>query len=92
MFPAVFHLYSCFIALAFLLTNACEQASLNKCLKHELLPLSCSFASEQGGEVPICCVLVPLTVIKTQDVSQEEILLVVNSQNHFIAMIVNSQN
>ena len=39
---------------------------------------------EQGAKAPICCVLVPLTAVKAQDLSQEEILLVVNnSHNHF---------
>ena len=42
--------------------------------------------------MPICCVLVPSTAVKTQDISQEEILLVVNSHNYFRAMIVKSQN
>ena len=38
---------------------------------------------EKGAKAPICCVLVPLTAVKAQDISQEEIRLVVNSQNHF---------
>ena len=40
----------------------------------------------QGGEAPICCVLVPSTAVKTQVTSQEEILKVVNGHNRSRAM------
>ena len=41
------------------------------------------YIGNKGAKAPICSVLVPLTAVKAQDISQEEILLVVNSHNHF---------
>ena len=35
------------VILALLLTNSCEQVSLNKCLNHELSPLASLYAREQ---------------------------------------------
>jgi len=47
----------------------------------------CEYYIYQRGEIPICFVLVPLTTIKAQIISCNEILLVVKKQSNHISKI-----
>ena len=64
--------------------------NLRKLYRNILASLYSSYqvlnVSIYGGEVPICCVLVPSTAVKTQVTSQEEILKMVKGHKHFRAM------